>query len=278
MTKDSNKVLHLIYSIVLSVLLTLLAVLFIVMCVDIYNSAPKSPFTRQSIFEHFMKIAFLAFTVIGFIVGGAVLDIVAPLDTEKPRAKVKDSLVLHRLLKKTPRLSLQVRTSIEKHHILRTVLAIISFVLLFMSTLVTCIIVLKGIDPQANMNGQAIWGMLTVVRYFAVPFAFFIVTTYICKHTVKKDLESLKSDIKNKGALSEDAVAIGTFTGLTMDLTDLGEKVSAPKKWHKYLKIGIIATVAALAIAFIILGIINGGMGDVLGKANKICTECIGMG
>jgi hypothetical protein len=33
-----------------------------------------------------------------------------------------------------------------------------------------------------------------------------------------------------------------------------------------------------VAVIFIALGIFNGGMADVLGKAIKICTECIGLG
>ncbi|MCR5343420.1 MAG: thioredoxin [Butyrivibrio sp.] len=37
-------------------------------------------------------------------------------------------------------------------------------------------------------------------------------------------------------------------------------------------------TVLALAIIFIIIGIFNGSMSDVLIKASKICTECIGLG
>jgi hypothetical protein len=36
--------------------------------------------------------------------------------------------------------------------------------------------------------------------------------------------------------------------------------------------------VAAVAVTFIVLGIFNGGMADVLGKAIRICTECIGLG
>ncbi len=36
--------------------------------------------------------------------------------------------------------------------------------------------------------------------------------------------------------------------------------------------------VLTLGIAFVILGVMNGGMGDVLEKAIRICTECIGLG
>ena len=36
--------------------------------------------------------------------------------------------------------------------------------------------------------------------------------------------------------------------------------------------------VLALAVAFIVLGILNGGLEDVLTKANAICMECVGLG
>ncbi len=38
------------------------------------------------------------------------------------------------------------------------------------------------------------------------------------------------------------------------------------------------AVLLVLAIAFIVIGIFNGSMSDVLIKASKICTECIGLG
>ena len=46
-----------------------------------------------------------------------------------------------------------------------------------------------------------------------------------------------------------------------------------------YLIINIVrACLGALAVVFIIVGIINGGASDVLLKALVICTECIGLG
>ena len=38
------------------------------------------------------------------------------------------------------------------------------------------------------------------------------------------------------------------------------------------------AAVFALALALIVLGILNGGLEDVLAKGAAICTECIGLG
>ena len=34
----------------------------------------------------------------------------------------------------------------------------------------------------------------------------------------------------------------------------------------------------AVAVVFIVLGVMNGGLRDVLVKAINICTECIGLG
>jgi hypothetical protein len=45
---------------------------------------------------------------------------------------------------------------------------------------------------------------------------------------------------------------------------------------HTVLLVRVI--IFAVAVTFIILGIFNGGMADVLGKAVRICTECIGLG
>lgn len=38
------------------------------------------------------------------------------------------------------------------------------------------------------------------------------------------------------------------------------------------------AALLALAILFVLLGVMNGGAGDVLMKAIAVCTECIGLG
>ncbi len=48
--------------------------------------------------------------------------------------------------------------------------------------------------------------------------------------------------------------------------------------WNKWILWGVRAVIAVIAVVFIIIGIVNGGMADVLSKAIRICTECIGLG
>ncbi|MBO5287218.1 MAG: thioredoxin [Clostridia bacterium] len=40
----------------------------------------------------------------------------------------------------------------------------------------------------------------------------------------------------------------------------------------------VTCTIIFVGVLFVILGILNGGNEDVIAKAVKICTECIGLG
>ena len=45
-----------------------------------------------------------------------------------------------------------------------------------------------------------------------------------------------------------------------------------------YFVWGMRGAILVVGIVCLVLGILNGGMADVLGKAIRICTECIGLG
>ena len=47
---------------------------------------------------------------------------------------------------------------------------------------------------------------------------------------------------------------------------------------NRYASKGVAGAGLGLGIAGTALGVLNGGMADVLGKAIRICTECIGLG
>lgn len=279
MTKSSHKWVHLIYGIVLSVLLVLVAVLFIVMCVRIYQSG-SSPFTRESIASHFSSISAFVYITLGVILCSIIIDIVFPLESEKLKGQVKDGSVLRRILKKNA-LTAPVAAKIEKHFVLRFVLTIISIVLVLAASVTAFIVVLTDFDASdAYINGQVIGGTLTILRYFTLPFAYLVVTSLICKITTKKDMALVKEDIKNNKDVADKLIAANdcTFVKLTCELNDSCEAIAKPKRWHGILSLIVKCGVGALAVLFIVLGIINGSMADVLTKAINICTECIGLG
>ena len=53
---------------------------------------------------------------------------------------------------------------------------------------------------------------------------------------------------------------------------------TSPKKAVPWVRSGLRLVLYAVAVAFIVLGVMNGGLRDVLVKAINICTECIGLG
>ena len=57
---------------------------------------------------------------------------------------------------------------------------------------------------------------------------------------------------------------------------DIGKNMADERTKESVTKVRL--AVLILAIVFIFVGIFNGSMSDVLIKASKICTECIGLG
>ena len=87
----------------------------------------------------------------------------------------------------------------------------------------------------------------------------FVPTAYVTEKSAECELKLLR-----------DAVANGTPIAKAGTLDESEREVNT-------VKIARLA-ILAVAIVFVIIGIFNGGMADVLAKAVKICTECIGLG
>ena len=56
------------------------------------------------------------------------------------------------------------------------------------------------------------------------------------------------------------------------------ECTACQRRKERYHITSVRIIIATVAVIFIVLGISNGGMADVLSKAINICTECIGLG
>ena len=85
-------------------------------------------------------------------------------------------------------------------------------------------------------------------------FAALIAASLACGRSVERELAALRG-------------APGTSVQAT-----------SPKKAVPWVRSGLRLVLYAVAVAFIVLGVMNGGLRDVLVKAINICTECIGLG
>ena len=116
--------------------------------------------------------------------------------------------------------------------------------------------VLKYLLNSANFESrelEPVMGqlMLNVAPWVAVAFAALFGMAQFCEISLLREIELAKKAPKRPAA-----------------------QVQKKKVPLNAIRIGI----AAIAVLLIVIGVLNGGMRDVLVKAINICTECIGLG
>ena len=257
MSQKNKERVHLIYGILLSVLLAALGIALIVSCIAIYKSG-DSPFTRESISSQFAKIAAPTYICLAAVIGGIALSLALPLEDKKLRPMPMD-----RVGKLRAKLLIRGGTCNEADKLARKILIarVLCCALCALSALPVIIYLANPDNFTADINGSVI-ALVKVLLPCAV-FAFAVGTTfsYLVKALLAKEETLLKEALA-----SSDASAV-----LKPD-----ENIVRAKGMRVIDIVRI--TVFAVAAVFIILGITNGGMSDVLEKAIKICTECIGLG
>lgn len=123
--------------------------------------------------------------------------------------------------------------------------------------LVECVICLAYLLDQNNFLSwdlENVMGnmMLAISPHVIVSFLVLMAASYAIHRSRLREIEHMKKADKH-----------------ALPSTDIKKQVSLwPMRFIMY----------AIAVLFIVLGIVNGGLRDVLVKAINICTECIGLG
>ena len=264
---------HLIYGITLSVMLAVLGVLFICSCYSIYKSG-SSPFTRESIGEAFSRIAIPTYLTVAVVIGGGILSVVLPKEEPRLVAFRSSWIVLSKLSGKLDlnKLDGELKEKIEKERKLRRLLDNINVALLTFSAIAPLFYVLNPANFPAvsgEYNAEISHGMLVYLAFLAPLAIYEVVYVILFDLSCKREIELTKVGIKEAGV-----------SHVEYECHDCVMcRVSAYlKKNKKPILLGIRIALVCYAIVFIVLGIANGGMADVLNKAVNICTECIGLG
>ena len=250
------------YSIALSAILVVLGILFISSCYSIYKSG-VSPFTRESIGKAFSKIAIPTYLTIVAVIGGFVIHLAMPKDEPKLVGLRTPSVVLK---------TLSAKVNILKERKLRKILTLAFAVLLVLEATVPLFYLLNPANfpgVSGEYNAEILHGMLVYLAFLSPAIVYSVVYTVLFDLSCKREIELSKAAIKvlPKGTLAEE------------DSTcPLCRAVGYLKKNEKPIILGVRIALVGCALLFIVLGVRNGGMTDVLNKAIKICTECIGLG
>lgn len=262
MNEKTKRLIHTVYGAVLSLLIVITGVCLIVSCVTIYKSG-DSPFTRASVAEQFSKIAIPVWICVAAVIGGIVPVLALPTE----RTKLKGSADRKRTLAKLrERIDFSVCTPVvarrlEEERIIRIALRIEGALLSLAAAMPALgyLLVLKHFTVEA-LNADILAGVLS-----AVPFV--IIAAGCGFMIVLLDAESVNFEL----AFVKRVIAAGAVRKPTEP------QAQTATNRERALLIARIAIVV-IGVALVVVGILNGGMRDVLGKAIKICTECIGLG
>ena len=234
--------------------LVVAAALLITQCVAIYRMG-NNPFTRESIAAHFAPIALPVYICIALVAVGFALSPLLPAAPDS--TPDRDEVTLSRLQNKTnlsacpDELVRDVLRQQQRRRRHRT----ITLILLAVGA---AVFLWYALDmnhyPAKDPNGAVIRAMGVLSPCMGIPFVYGVFTAFFCRRSVKAEIALLRSAPKE---------AISPAPKAT------------PKNDYTLLVQGV---VLAVAVGCIVYGLLIGGAVEVLGKALKICTECIGLG
>lgn len=266
MSQKTKERIHLVYGIVLSVMIVAVGVCFALSCLSIYQSG-ESPFTRESIATHWGFIAVPVWICLVGVLGGFVLTLALPMNPGKIKPRREAAAVLAGLhAKLNPnKCDKGMAEAIAREQANRRVWLVQAAVVTAVSVLIPVIwCLIPGRFSVENLNDDVKAAALMILPFVVASLVIWMDTVILWDRSVAKEIGLVKGALASgKGRTAKGGKTIPAGRDLTAD----------PR--FVWVVRGVIFVVG---VAFVILGILNGGMADVLGKAVRICTECIGLG
>lgn len=250
-----KKHIHLIYGIFLGVITVIAAVCIMVSCVNLYQT---DSYSREAVATSFSKIAIPVYLCLVTVIGGFLLNAAWPLEKKKRAVTIPPSMQLERLHAKIDLTSCdaQLSAAIYQEQNKRKLHQIISCILLGVSAVIFLLYALNGNHyHQSDINGSMIKAVVLMAICLILPFIYAVFTSYYSKRSIERELALVKQ-IKTTGT----------------------SKAVSPVAKTKQIVLIVRCVIVVVGIAFLIYGLLTGGVADVLTKAINICTECIGLG
>lgn len=250
-------------SAVLLVLIIACAVIYSVSAISIYTSADTAPYSRDAVMLHLSRTAPISYVTLAVALISGVLSLFnkkkrlseLPL-THKAEVRINERTLGDMQGKNY----LKVKENEKKR---RRKLAVLLFA-------ISSVISLSSLLFLLNPNRYSIENINTDIAYSVViagvAMLLMLTLVYIYMHFSAKSYLRLLNAANERIATLKEA---GT-------LAKPAPRTESNQKKHALFIVR--CTLILLAIFFIALGVADGGMREVFGKAIRICTECIGIG
>ena len=229
--------------------------------------APSSsgPFTRETVAERFDTIAILVYVCLAAIAGGIVLCLVCPLAPKKRKGVSDPRALIDRLMEKidTDKCDGELLSAIHNKRVWREIRFVLAAVLCCILAIPALMYLLNPANfPATDPNADIILSMKVILPGVAIGLGTCVGITICNNASLNAELALVK-----KAVAEAPRASAATADDIPPSPTKSGRRI-----WI------IRGVIAAVAIGFVLVGIFNGGMNDVLQKAIRICTECIGLG
>lgn len=262
MSQKKINLIHTVYGICTAALVVAVGVLFAFSCFSLYKSDAQ-PFSRESVAASFDNIAIPVYICIAFVIGGLVLKLALPLDEKKtaPRRMVKGILENAERTFDEGKCPAELLCAVKRERKLRVMLNVATALFILGCALPCLFYFLNTANfPGSEPMKEVGMSMLILIPAAVASGAFGVARSVLQDASYERQLLVIKEAAKLNGKKTAE------------------EENKNTARNKKAVYIVVRAVIAFAAVALIILGVFNGGMRDVLGKAINICRECIGLG
>lgn len=253
MNEKRIRLIHTVCGCVISAALIVAAICLILSAYTIYKSG-DSPYTPESIGAEYAKIAAPLWIAFFAVIAGVALNVALPLPKKREKSANDPFVKLRILQKKLPCDSLPVKIKRERE--LRKLAKIICTVLC-LASFIPAALFLTWFEhfTVANLTDVLLETVsMLLIGVIASGILLFILSV-IERKSAEREIEWTKVAL-SEGGKADKKVAVNNEN-----------------------KIKIIRLVlVGVACALIVIGLTQNGFYDVLQKAIRICTECIGLG
>ena len=256
MKQEKKKLIHYIYSIVLSVAIVITGLLLMAACMQVYLSGGQQIYTPEKVAEAFGRIAVPVYICLGLLVASMVLQLVLWQAPGKA-PKIKHPVMQLQRLQSTrdpEKTDEHRKATLKKLRKRSRVLYIFCTAACAICAGVFLGFALNG-NSYAPEAAKATASVIALMRVFApcvtVALGCCLLTVYLARSVMEKQI----AELKQCPPLPQPKVSgKGIFVTVT-----------------RYAVLG-------LALCLMVWGLVSGGWQDVLTKAVNICTECVGLG
>lgn len=271
MTDKQGARIRLIYGVIFGVLSAVCAVLLIYTVWSIYLGGGEQPFTREITGERLRAISAPLWLWIALVIVGLVLWEVFPPEGKKKYGQ-DVRYTLYRLRKKLPVSAegdlLADAAAVAKYdRIRRIVWGVVAAVCTVFAAAGLAYLLDFSHFSADDSNREMINAAINVLPFAVCAFALCTGAGIYDKYSAGRELPHMKR-----------LIALGKKTEPALNAFQRAYYTAVAAGENERTVWVVRGALAVTGIVFVILGVYNGGAGDVLAKAINICTECIGLG